>query len=450
MAQTRDMTTGSPSKLILSFALPVVLGNAFQQLYSLVDSLVVGRGVGVEAFAAVGSAGWLDYMVISSFIGIAQGFAIRMSQRFGAGDIPGLKKTAGQSLILMVLMGFLFTITAQVLLYPLLRLMDTPPETIHITYDYCRTLFWGISITACYNIFAAFHRALGNSRTPLVATSLACGLNILLDLLFVLVFHWGVKGAALATLTAQFFAALLCAVTLFRLPVMHLDKHHLQPDIRHMLNLLSLGLPVAFQNVIISIGGLMLQTAVNGYGYIAVAGFTASSRISSIMEMAGTSFGSAMNTYAGQNLGAGKIDRIRMGLKSTARLAVVVALTLSLVVFLLGKPLIALFVTGEAAVVAEVVDYAFPYLCYICAFMWVLYLLFVYRSTLQGLGNTVVPMWSGFIELAMRLIFLFSLKPFLGITGVYIAEIMAWVGATILLTTGCYRMLRRLPESPSV
>ena len=449
MAHTRDMTQGSPTRLILGFCLPIVAGNLFQQFYSLVDTLVIGRVEGVTALAAVSSAGWLDWLVLSIAMGMAQGFSIQIAQSFGAKDEPELRRAAGQGLLLSVAVVVLIGTLSQWLLHPTLVLMRSPENTIDLTCLYLRIIFGGLPLVMAYNLFSGYLRAIGDSRTPLIAMTTAAICNILLDLLFVATFRWSVVGVASATVLSQGVSCLICLIALLRLPLMRLCRSDLRPDRPMMRRLVTLGLPLAFQNLIISVGGLVLQAVVNGFGFLFMAGFNAAMRLTGLIELAGTSIGSAVGTFAGQNLGAGRIDRVRLGLRKSAQMAAVMALMVAASMLLFGRNILALFVQDDPEVVEQVLTIGYRYLAVMSLGLPMLYMLFVYRSTLQGLGDTVAPMVSGIVELVMRMGTVLLLPLVIGEWGVYIAEIMAWGGAAVLLVISCYRRIRLLDASLS-
>lgn len=445
--RTRDMTNGSPVKLILGFALPIIAGNLFQQLYSLVDTLVIGRVEGVAALAAVSAAGWMDWMVLSLAIGLAQGFAIEIAQRFGANDVPALRRAAGQSLLLSAVLTVLLMVLSQVFLHPLLVLLNTPVDTIHLTEHYLRIIFSGIPLVMGFNLFGGFLRSVGDSRTPLVAMTSAALCNIVLDILFVALLGWGVTGVAVATVTSQGVSCLISLVALARLPVMRIARRDLRTDFPVIRRLLVLGLPVAFQNLIISVGGLVLQAVINGFGFLFMAGVNAASRLMGLLELAGSSIGGAMGTFAGQNLGAGKTERVRQGLRVSAQIAFAIAVMMGVCIMLFNRPLLSLFVEDDPSVVEHVLLYGGRYLKVASLGLPMLYLLFVYRSTLQGLGDTMIPMASGFMELVMRIACVMLLPMVVGEWGVYIAEIMAWIGAAVLLMWGYYRRMNHIEST---
>ena len=438
MAKVTDMTVGNPTKLLVSFAMPMLLGNLFQQMYSMVDTIVVGRGVGVEALAAVGAAGWLDWLVLGIVMGLMQGFTILVSQRFGAEDYNGLRKSVAMSAFLAGITIVVFTTVSLIMARPLLTFLNTPQETINDAHLYISIIYCGIPVIVTYNLLAAILRALGDSRTPLIAMVIASVMNIGLDILFVMGFSWGVAGAAVATVMAQVFSCIFCFLTIRRLPVLRMKRSDWRIDGAICKQLLRLGLPVALQNDVISSGGLVVQYIVNGFGYIFVAGVTAAHKVCSLMEQAGSSFASAMGTFAGQNLGAEKYDRIRMGVRKALKITVTIAFLIAAVVIAFGRYIIRFFVSDEPEIVAQVVDAAYPFLIIMCSCLFVLYILFVYRTTLQGMGDTLIPMVSGLVELGMRIGMVLLLTSVVGKFGVYFAEVAAWIGAAILLIAAYY------------
>ena len=448
MARTRDMTTGSPTRHLIFFTLPIIAGNAFQQLYSLVDSFVVGQ-VSVDALTAVASAGWLDWLVLSLAIGLAQGFGIQVAQSFGAGDYAELHRAVGQSLILSVATVVVVEILAQVFIWPILVMMDMPDLTIRMTESYLRIIFAGLPLVMGFNLFSGFLRSVGNSVTPLIAMICAALTNMVLDVLFVMGFGWGVEGAALATISGQGLSCLICLIAVLRTPVMHISRSDLRFDGKMCARLMKLGIPISFQNLIISIGGLALQKVVNGFRYAFVAGFNAANRLVGLLELAGASLGNAVGTFAGQNLGAGRIDRVKLGQRRAAQLSILLGVLVGGVIILFGKAILGLFITDSDPVkVAETLEVAYQYLTVMCIGLPMLYLLFTYRTTLQGIGDTFIPMVSGFVELVMRIACAVALPLVMGEWGIYLSEIAAWVGAAILLMWGYYRRIHLLERNP--
>ena len=446
MAKTRDMTTGSPTRHLILFTLPIMAGNAFQQLYSLVDSFVVGQ-VSVDALTAVASAGWLDWLIMSVAMGLAQGFGIQIAQSFGAGDHSELHRAVGQSLLLSAITVVTVEIIAQAFLWPMLVMMDMPEQTIRMTESYLRIIYAGIPLVMGFNLFAGFLRAVGNSTTPLLAMVAASVTNIVLDVLFVMGFGWGVEGAAIATMSGQGLSCIICLIAIIRTPVMHISRKDLNFDGKMCVRLMKLGIPIAFQNLIISVGGLALQRMVNTFRYAFVAGFNTASRLVGLIELAGSSLGNAVGTFAGQNLGAGRLDRVKLGMRRAAQLGVLLGVIVAAVMILFGEGLLSLFLTDVDAVkVAETLDVAYLYLVVMSCGLPMLYLLFGYRTTLQGIGDTFIPMVSGFVELVMRILCAVVLPLFLGEWGIYLSEIAAWVGAAVLLIWGYYYRMAQLEK----
>ena len=439
-----DMTVGNPLKLILIFMLPIMGGTMLQQFYSLVDAVVIGRVEGVTALAAVSTSGWLDWTVLGIALGLTQGCSILISQHFGAKDERALKHTVGQSIVLSVLTGVVLTLLAQILIIPVLKVMNSPDETLPLSRIYLRVLFSGFPMVMGYNLTASFLRALGDSRTPLIAMGIASGLNIALDLLFVAVFRMGVMGAALATVIAQSISFVYNLVALRKLKLVHPQRRDLIPDRKVLWHLFKLGFPMAMASAVISIGAMLLQTVINGFGIVFMAGASAAGRLTGITEVAGSALGAGMATYMGQNIGAGKLDRVRQGMRKGAQLGFGLGVFMAALLFIFGRGLMRLFVEDDPLLVEQVLRIGCQYLYVMAAFMPSLYLLFVYRSSLQGLGETVIPMYSGFMELFMRVVMLLILPRFIDHWGVYFAEVSAWFGAMVLLMWGYYRHVRRL------
>ena len=444
MAHVKDMTVGSPARLIASFALPLMLGNIFQQMYTMVDTMVVGQGVGVEALASLGSADWPNWLVLGVITGFTQGFSLLCSQRFGAGDMDGLHRGIAHSLVLSAIAGILLTILGVLLVRPLLLLLDTPENVMDGAAMYMTICFAGIPIITSYNFCAAILRSLGDSRTPLYAMIVACITNIILDLLFVMVFRWGIAGAAIATVTAQGVSFLFSFRILRSLPQLALKKEDFILRAPLVKELLILASPMAFQNFIIAAGGLVVQYVVNGFGFLFVAGYTATNKLYGLLEIAATSFGFSMATYTGQNLGGGKPERIREGMRKGLVMAISIAAVIALSMVFLGKFFLMLFISGTAEETAQVLNFSYIFLLFMSGGLPVLYMLYMYRSALQGMGDTFMPMLSGLAELVMRISAVLILPYFVEEYGVYIAEVAAWTGAALLLGIMYYVRLGRL------
>ncbi len=433
MAQIKNMTAGKPGKLIFTFALPLMLGNVFQQLYTVVDTMVVGKFLGVGALAALGAADWLNWMMLGIIQGFAQGFAILMAQEFGAKKYEKLRDVIGNAGVLSLLFSLLLTGAGQLAARPVLLLLQTPETILPDTLLYLRMMFLGVPIVMAYNLLACILRSLGDGKTPLHAMVVASFTNIALDLLFVLVFRWGIAGAAAATLIAQLISGLYCVYHIRKIEILRMVPDNFRLNTRLVPRLLLLGAPMAFQNCIIAVGGMILQFIINGFGVIFIAGYTASNKLYGVLEVAATSYGYAMITYVGQNLGAGKYKRIRQGMRSALLIALATSVGIAAAMLLFGKLILGCFISGTPQETAMAMEIAYLYLAIMSIFLPVLYLLHIVRSAIQGMGNTLLPMVSGIVEFIMRTIAAILLPGAIGQTGIFYAEIAAWIGADVVL-----------------
>ena len=440
----KDMTQGNPTKLIFFFAIPLILGNLFQQLYMLVDTIVVGQGVGVQALAAIGAADWLSWMVLGLVTGLTQGFSILFSQLYGAKNIRGLKRAVGNSIKLTAGAAVLFVALTELAICPVLNLLQTPADVFSDAVLYLRILFAGIPIILAYNLGASVLRALGDSKSPLYAMIVAAGVNVGLDLLFVMGFHWGIAGAAGATVIAQGCSFLFCLFRIRKVDILQLGAEDLQLNGALVGSLLRLGLPIMFQNTVISVGGMVLQSVINKAGVLFVAGFTATNKLYGMMEMAAISYGFAVTTYVGQNLGAGQYRRIRKGVFRAIIMAILTAALISAVMLLFGKMILGMFISAEPEQAAEVMRVAYHYLFILSVCLPILYLLHAYLCALRGMGDTIIPLISGFVELGMRVLAAKVLPAIWGQEGIFYAEVLAWAGAVVLGAAAYYVRIRRL------
>lgn len=443
MASTMNMTVGEPRRLLIRFAVPLLLSNICQSLYAVADSAVVGRFLGVEAFAAVGAAGTVSWMVIDIIIGLTQGFGVLFAQRFGGGETEMLKKALGNAIWLGAALGVFFTLAGMLGAGPMLRIIQTPPELLESATIYLRWLFGGATITMAYNLVGKLLSALGDSRTPLVAVILSSVLNVALDAVFIPVFHWGVTGVAASTVTAQIFSLLFCLWKLRGIPEVNLDRGAFKVDRTSMRELIRLGAPMGFRNGVISVGGLFVQWVINGFGILFVAGTSAAQKYLDLLQLVAGALDGAVATYSAQNYGVGNFDRIRRGMSCACKIALASAvITLGLTV-VLGRSMIQWIVTGSPSDMEEVVAIGYENLLVMAAGLPFLYLLYLYRSGLQGMGNSLVPMLSGFIEMGLRLVSVLVLPLFLGRWGIYMAYILGWVGAFLLLCSSYYYVLQK-------
>lgn len=443
-AKIKDMTIGSPVSLIVSFALPLMVGNIFQQLYTVVDTMVVGKALGVDALAALGATDWLYWMWLGMIQGVTQGFGILMAREFGAKQFESLRSVVGSSVSLSALSAVLFLFVGQGLAEPLLQMLNTPAEIMPWSLLYLRIMFLGIPIVMAYNLLATILRSLGDGQTPLYAMIVAALSNIVLDLLFVLVFHWGIAGASIATLIAQGISGVYCLLKIRKIEFMTLRKDHFALKPAMARRLLGLGSPMAAQNAIIAIGGMIIQSVVNGYSVAFIGGFTASNKLYGVLEIAATSYGYAMITYVGQNLGSGKLDRIKAGMGWAITVAVGTSALIAAVMLIFGETIVGAFISGSPAEVAEATKAGYTYLSIMSICLPILYILHVTRSAVQGMGNTVLPMVSGIAEFVMRTGGVLLLPILLGENGIFVAEVLAWFGADLILIPSYFITFKKI------
>lgn len=429
----KNMTVGRPIKLIFLFAMPLMLGNILQQLYTMVDTMIVGQFLGVNALASLGAADWINWAILGIIMGLTQGFSIRISHAFGAQDFDNMKKTMSMIFMLCIFSSIIITIIAQIIIEPLLILLNTPDNIIQGSITYLRYMSGGVIIVMLYNCFSSLLRSLGNSHTPLLAMTGAAFINIGLDLLFVVIFHWGIAGAAIATLIAQLLATLFCLYVLIHELPFSFDKDCLSLNVPIIYNLLQLGSPLAFQNLIISVGGIIVQSVVNSFGFLFVAGFTATNKLYGILEVAAISFGYAITTFNSQNYGAKKYERMKKGVFQANLLSLATSIIISASMLFFGKDILLLFISGTPEEIHQVLQIAFRYLAIMSICLPILYILHTYRSALQGMENTFIPMLSGIVELFLRIGVALILPIYMGQDGIYFAEVVAWSGAAILL-----------------
>ncbi|MBQ2750807.1 MAG: MATE family efflux transporter [Clostridia bacterium] len=443
-SNVKDMTQGNPLKLILLFALPLMAGNIFQQLYTVVDTMVVGKALGVGALAALGATDWFYWLVLGMVQGVTQGFAILMSKEFGARDYESLRKVVGISSTLSGLCALALTGISLLVSPAVLGLLNTPAAIMDTSLLYLRTLLCGLPIVMIYNLLACILRSLGDGRTPLIAMVVASLTNIGLDVLFVFGFRWGVVGAAVATLIAQGASSIFCFIKLRKIDFMALKPTHFKPEAFLSWRLFGLGTPMALQNAIIAVGGMILQGVVNGFGVAFIGGFTATNKLYGILEIAAISYGYSMITYAGQNLGAKRPDRIRKGMRYAILVAMITSVVIAAFMLIFGTGIIASFLSGTPEEVAEATKVGYDYLTVMSLGLPILYVLHVTRSTVQGMGNTVLPMGSGIAEFVMRTGSALLLPGFIGSYGIFLAEVLAWVGADLILIPSYFVTVKKL------
>lgn len=446
MNKNIDMTRGKPLRLLISFALPLMLGNVFQQLYTVVDTAIVGQ-VSMDALAALGTVDWLNWMLLGIAQGFTQGFSVRIAQKFGEGNEEGLRQTVGQSALMSAGIALVCTLGIQLMLPLVLELLRVPGELKPMATLYTRILMAGLPVVVFYNYCAAVLRAVGDSRTPLIAMVAAALTNIVLDCIAVFWLGWGIAGVAAATVAAQCLSGIICALKIARSSQLRFRKCHLKPKKRDCRDLAAIGSPIAAKNMIIAVGGMVIQRYVNGFALSFIAGFTATNKLYGLLEIAALSYGYAVTTYVGQNYGAGRTDRIRKGIRSAVLLSLATSVVIAGIMLLLGRQITMLFISGEdPMMIAAAGETAYAYLCVMSICLPVLYLLYVFLSALQGIGRTVDTMISGIIEFFLR-VGLAILVGHLGYAaGLYGAEVSAWFGAAVYLAISYFRGMRKMEK----
>ena len=447
MAKVTDMTKGKPAVLLLSFAFPLILGNLGQQLYMIVDAIIVGRGVGVKALAAVGATDWTYWLILWVIQALTQGFATRISHHFGEKNIAKLRKSITMSVFLCVGIGILLTVLALLLVIPMLHVLKTPTDIFDGASSYLFTMFAGTLIVMAYNMASAILRAFGDGKTPLIAMGIAASTNIVLDLLFVLVFGFGIVGAAIATLIAQLISFLYCLTVIRKIDFIKTQRNDWQWDSRIVYELCAMGLPLALQHVLIAIGGMILQSTINSQGFVFVAGFTATNKIYGLLESSAFALNYATTTYISQNYGAGLYDRIHKGMKSATLIGVIMSFCIAILMIVFGKNILQLFIDSSDSNATDVLAIAYRYLATMSTLLFSLYLLHIYRSALQGLENAFCPMFSGIIEFTMRVVAALIFTKIWGSAVIFFAEILAWVGAAVFVIAAYLVKAKNIPRS---
>lgn len=438
----KDMTKGNPLKIIFLFSLPILFGNLFQQFYNLVDTIMVGKILGVDALAAMGAAAPLFGLVMSLAIGLVMGFSIQVAQCFGAQDEAGMRESIANMLVLSLLCGCLITICFLFLTEPMLEVLGTPEDLMDRSRTYLMVLFGGTLITIMYNFGACVLRAVGNSFVPLCILVISSLINIALDYLLIAIFHVGIAGAAIATLIAQGISVILCLLyMLYVYPFLIPKRKDFAWKGHRIHDQLGMGISMALMNSIVSIGSVVLQSAVNSLGSTIIAGHTAARKISEVFMQPVGSLGMAATTFASQNFGAKQFTRIREGVKQTVMLGGIVSLAVLVVSWTGIDMLIAMFVDGSET---EVVDTATYYLRINSIFYLALVIVITYRNVLQGFGQKAIPIFTSVLEMVVKLVATFTLAPLLGYAGIAISEPIAWVLMAIFLYGGYHRYTKSL------
>ena len=434
-----DMTKGSPLKHILIFSVPLLIGNIFQQLYNIADLVIVGRTIGVESFAAVGAVAPLFFLITFIIVGLTNGFAVVTGQRFGAKDIQGVRNSVVISTILSVIVTFIFSSIFALSMNYILKWMNVPDNIYHNAFWYVEIIIIGLIATTLYNMLASIIRALGDSKTPLYFLIIASLINIVLAIIFIVVFHMGVPGSAIAVILSQGISVILCTIFIkYKFPILRIhrnewfikfDKDFYDSAYEH----LKIGMPMAVQFSILGISVLIIQSVCNSFGSNVIAAMTAALRIEQIATLPMMSFGVALATYVAQNFGARKFKRIRLGVIKTSTINIVLSIIMAFVMRFWGTNIIGAFI-GTAT--KEIINIAHSYLLISTIFYFFLGQIFIYRNALQGMGETVFPLLSSIAELVMRAFTAVYLAIKFGYIGMFYAGPIAWVSASTVLFFG--------------
>lgn len=444
MAQLREMTSGPSLPLILNFTFPLLLGNLLQQTYSLVDAAIVGRFLGIDALASVGASTSVVFLILGFCNGCCGGFSIPVAQKFGARDYVTMRRYVSVSLKLAAMMSIVVAVVTSLLCGFILRTMQTPENIFEGAYIYLLITFIGVPCTFFYNLLSCIIRALGDSKTPFWFLLLSTVLNIVLDLFFILSLGWGVAGAGIATVFSQGFSAVLCYVYMYR----KFDILKTEPSDRIFRKnlarqLLSIGVPMGLQFSVTAIGSIMLQSANNALGTACVAAFTAAMRIKMFVMCPLDALGMAMATYSGQNYGAGKPERIWMGIKSATLMMVVYSVAIAIVMRGLADKFALLFISPDET---EIMKDTVLFLHINTSFFILLGLLSILRYSIQGVGYTRLSMFSGVAEMVARVLVSLILVPALGFLGVCLGDPTAWLFANLFLVPAFIYVYRQLKE----
>ena len=438
---TSDMTVGNAVKLIIWFMIPMFLGNVFQQFYNIADSIVAGQFIGVDAQAAIGSTGSLMFFVTGWLNGMSSGFAIIVSQMFGAKKYDDMRHYVATSVYLMFGITAVMTVGLLAFNEPILRLMNSPEELMGDVKAYMGIIYAGLIVTAAYNALAAFLRALGDSKSPLYFLIISAAINVVLDVVFIKFLGMGVEGCAYATVIAQAVSAVCCMVYIIKkYPILHLEKKNFALRRGSFAKLLNLGIPMALQFSITAIGTIIVQGAVNVYGAVYMAGFSAAGKIQNIITMVAVSIGATIATYVGQNRGAGRMDRVQAGVKCSWIMLLIWAAIEMVVMYFGGRYFTYLFIDPSETAVVEVsvtyfrtVFWAYPFLCTI----------FLFRNALQGMGYGLVPMLGGIFELVARTAIVLLVAGKTSFAGICMADPAAWIAALIPLIPYYYYIMKK-------
>ncbi len=435
-----DMTKGKPAGLIARFIIPIIIGNIFQQLYSMVDTIIVGRFVGVDALAAVGATGSVTFLILGFTQGLTTGFTVMTAQRYGAGDREGMRKSIGSAAILSVIVTIVMTIVSMAGMDGLLKLMNTPENIFDMTKQYIMIICTGICCNVLYNLLASILRAIGNSVVPLVLLVISSVVNIVLDYVLIVYGHMGVAGAAYATIISQGLSGVLCLIYIIKwVPTLHVEWGDYKLEGQCVKNQLSVGIPMALQFSITAVGTILVQAALNLLGSMVVASYSVSCKVEQLVTQPFVAMGVTMATYCAQNRGINDLSRIQKGVRVANIMSAIYAVVVYGVVYLILPYVIRLFITED---IDMVYGYAKTYIIICGMFFIPLGMIFIFRNALQGCGYGFMPMMGGVVELLSRCVMAFVAAKLLSYEGVCLANASAWLTAGVFLWLA-YRVLMK-------
>lgn len=427
----KDLTKGNPMKLMIGFAIPILIGNLFQQCYNLIDTVIVGQTLGMNSLAAVGATAPIVSLLIGSAVGMTNGFAVVVARFFGANDIKQMRKSVAGTIMLGLATSVVLTIISILAITPVLRLLNTPEEVIGSAYSFIRIIILGMAFSMLYNMLAGILRALGDTKSPLYFLIISTLANIALDYLFICGFKMGVEGAACATILSQLLSAILCFIYILKnYPILRLKKEDFKLKLSLVAELYSTAVSMGLMLSVVAMGTVILQNAINGFGTNTIAAHTAARKISEMLMLPLGTLSVTAATFSSQNYGANKLDRIKTGLKQTIFISWVWA-TITIIISYTIVPLIVSGITGSSE--TEVIITATRYLRIDTPFYYVLGILLILRSTLQGVGQKIVPIIASIMELIGKVVAVYYLAPTLGYLGICITEPLIWIACTIFL-----------------
>lgn len=441
---TKDMTEGNPLLLILKFTLPLLAGNLLQQGYNVADAAIVGRFLGTNALAGVGASSSVQFLILGFCIGTCTGFCVPVAQRFGAGDYSTMRRFVFNSFIITAVIAVVLTALCAIFCTQIVELLATPDDIFDDAYIYLLVILLGIPFTLLYNLTSSIMRAVGDSRTPFLFLAFACFANIFLDIFCITTLHWGVAGAAIATITSQLMSGVLCLVYMMKkYPVLHMEKEecHVQGDL--VKNLIVMGFPMGLQFSITAIGSMVMQAATNNLGSVYVSANTAASRLKNFTMCPFDAIAAAVSTFCGQNYGAKKMDRIRQGLRQGVLAGIIYGIVIGIVVIVFGRQMSMIFVDGSET---AVLDASRDMLFYSGFFYWILGILIIVRLCVQGLGYSGRAVLSGVVEMIARTVVSILCVPVWGFLAICFTDQAAWVTAVCYIVPMCIYCLKKVEK----